>query len=81
MAGISLTSIPAAYAVGVTDAMIEKNADSGVLSWGMGQQGQRYSKLVQINTKTVGKLTPAWSFSFGGEKQRVSSSSQATTHA
>ena len=70
MAGISLTSVPAAYAVGVTDAMIEKNADSGVLSWGMGQQGQRYSKLVQINTKTVGKLTPAWSFSFGGEKQR-----------
>ena len=70
MAGISLTSVPAAFAVGVTDAMIEKNADSGVLSWGMGQQGQRYSKLTQINTKTVGKLTPAWSFSFGGEKQR-----------
>lgn len=28
----------------------------------------RYSPLTQINTKTVGKLTPAWSFSFGGEK-------------
>lgn len=50
--------------------MLEKNADDSVLSWGMGQHGQRYSKLTQINTKTVGKLTPAWSFSFGGEKQR-----------
>lgn len=61
-----------ATAAGVTDAMIEadaKNPDS-VLSWGMGQQGQRFSPLTQINTKSVSRLVPAWSFSFGGEKQR-----------
>lgn len=70
MVGIALTSVSTAQAAGVTDAMIEKNSDKSVLSWGMGQQGQRFSDLKQINTKTVGKLTPAWSFSFGGEKQR-----------
>ncbi|MBB5393135.1 MULTISPECIES: PQQ-dependent methanol/ethanol family dehydrogenase [unclassified Herbaspirillum] len=61
-----------AYAAGVTDAMIAKDATNpgSVLSWGMGTQGQRFSPLTQINTKTVGKLVPAWSFSFGGEKQR-----------
>jgi alcohol dehydrogenase (cytochrome c) len=70
MAGIAFTGASAVHAAGVSDAMLEKNADDSVLSWGMGQHGQRYSKLAQINTKTVGKLTPAWSFSFGGEKQR-----------
>ena len=62
----------AAQAEGVTDAMIVNDAKTpeSVLSWGMGTQGQRYSTLTQINDKTVGKLVPAWSFSFGGEKQR-----------
>jgi alcohol dehydrogenase (cytochrome c) len=36
----------------------------------MGPQGQRFSPLNQINTKSVSRLVPAWSFSFGGEKQR-----------
>ncbi|WP_292933616.1 PQQ-dependent methanol/ethanol family dehydrogenase [Noviherbaspirillum sp.] len=62
----------AVHAAGVTDAMIEAGTKStgDVLTWGMGQQGQRFSPLTQINTKTVRRLTPAWSFSFGGEKQR-----------
>ncbi len=56
----------------VTDKMIENDAKSpgDILSWGIGQQGQRYSPLKQVNTQTVGKLVPVWSFSFGGEKQR-----------
>jgi alcohol dehydrogenase (cytochrome c) len=56
----------------VTDAMIAKDAadTDSVLSWGMGTQGQRYSPLTTINTKNVSKLAPAWSMSFGGEKQR-----------
>ncbi|MBV8271139.1 MAG: PQQ-dependent methanol/ethanol family dehydrogenase [Cupriavidus sp.] len=56
----------------VTDAMIDADAKSAgdVLSWGMGPQGQRYSALARINTKNVSQLVPAWSFSFGGEKQR-----------
>jgi len=48
---------------------MQKNGKD-VLTWGMGQNGQRFSTLTQINTKNVSKLVPAWSFSFGGEKQR-----------
>jgi alcohol dehydrogenase (cytochrome c) len=56
----------------VTDQMIENDARSpgDILSWGLGQQGQRYSPLKQINAGTIARLVPAWSFSFGGEKQR-----------
>jgi len=56
----------------VTDQMIESDAKStdDVLSWGIGTQGQRYSPLKAVNTSNVAKLVPAWSFSFGGEKQR-----------
>jgi alcohol dehydrogenase (cytochrome c) len=57
---------------GVTDTMIEQAAQdaNNVLTVGMGPQGQRYSPLAQINTQTVGRLTPAWVMSLGGEKQR-----------
>ncbi|WP_374407474.1 PQQ-dependent methanol/ethanol family dehydrogenase [Hydrogenophaga sp.] len=56
----------------VTDAMIAKDASSpeNVLTWGMGTQGQRHSDLNDINAKTISKLVPVWSMSFGGEKQR-----------
>lgn len=56
----------------VTDKMIEDDAKTpgDIVSWGIGQQGQRYSPLKQINAQTIGRLVPAWSFSFGGEKQR-----------
>ncbi len=56
----------------VTDKMIEDDAKTpgDIVSWGIGQQGQRYSPLKQINAQTIAKLVPAWSFSFGGEKQR-----------
>src|SRR5471032_3156371 len=52
--------------------MLKNTASStdSVLSFGIGSEGQRYSPLTQVNTKTVAKLVPAWSFSFGGEKQR-----------
>lgn len=68
----SAFAVPEVGGTGVTDAMIanDAKAPNTVLSWGMGTQGQRFSTLTQINTKTVSKLTPAWSFSFGGEKQR-----------
>ena len=56
----------------VTDDMIANAGKDSkeVLTWGVTLDGQRFSPLTQINTKTVGKLVPAWSFSFGGEKQR-----------
>jgi alcohol dehydrogenase (cytochrome c) len=65
-------AIPAVASAAVTDAMIRDDAKStgDVLSWGLGTEGQRYSPLKDINVSNVGKLVPAWSFSFGGEKQR-----------
>ena len=59
-------------AQGVTDAMIANDANTpdNVLSWGMGTQGQRHSSLNNINAKSINKLVPVWSMSFGGEKQR-----------
>ncbi len=70
--GAALLGSTAVLAAGVTDAMIEKDASTGndVLSSGLGTEGQRYSPLKQINAGNVSKLTPAWSMSFGGEKQR-----------
>ena len=73
LVGLGLASLAQAADVGnVTTAMLDSTAKnpSSVLSFGMGTQGQRYSPLTQINDKTVAKLVPAWSFSFGGEKQR-----------
>ena len=69
---LSLASLGATAATPVTDQMIENDAKStgDVLSWGIGQEGQRYSPLKMINTGNVAKLLPMWSFSFGGEKQR-----------
>ena len=56
----------------VTDAMISNDAatPTSVLSWGLGSQGQRHSPLKAINPKTISRLAPVWSMSFGGEKQR-----------
>jgi len=57
---------------GVTDQDILNDAATpgDVLSFGMGTQGQRFSTLNEINANTVKDLVPAWSMSFGGEKQR-----------
>jgi len=71
---LSLLVMMAAAQVGaqVTNDMIAKDAatTNDVLSWGLGTQGQRYSPLTDVNAKSIGKLTPVWSMSFGGEKQR-----------
>ena len=69
---IGLAASASTHAAGVTDQMIEteSSASGNVLSWGGTPQGQRYSPLKQITTANVGKMTPVWAFSFGGEKQR-----------
>lgn len=61
-----------AYGKGVTDADVLNDAATpgDVVTWGMGQQGQRFSALAKVNTSTVKNLVPVWSMSFGGEKQR-----------
>lgn len=69
----SLAILPASYAVaGVSDNDIVNDAKTtgDVVSYGLGTQGQRYSTLKTINSNNVSKLVPAFSYSFGGEKQR-----------
>ncbi|MGH8516166.1 MAG: methanol/ethanol family PQQ-dependent dehydrogenase [Panacagrimonas sp.] len=65
-------SAATASAAGVTDKMISNDATTGddLVTVGLGQSGQRFSPLKQITSDNVGDLVPAWSFSFGGEKQR-----------
>ncbi|MCE1242515.1 PQQ-dependent methanol/ethanol family dehydrogenase [Oryzomicrobium sp.] len=68
----ALLAFGQASAKEVTDVDIVNDAKTtgDVVSFGMGTQGQRYSPLNKVNTKTVKDLVPVWSFSFGGEKQR-----------
>jgi len=70
--GMLLGAATLAQAASVTTTMLDNAArnTSSVLSSGMGSEGQRYSLLKQVNAQNVGRLVPAWSFSFGGEKQR-----------
>lgn len=69
---MALLAVGQVQAKDVTDADILNDAKTpgDVVSFGLGPQGQRYSPLTEINTGTVKDLVPAWSFSFGGEKQR-----------
>jgi alcohol dehydrogenase (cytochrome c) len=69
---LAMAAAMPAHAGDVTDEMILKDAvtPTSVLTYGIGTQGQRYSPLKQINRDTVKGMVPAWSFSFGGEKQR-----------
>ncbi|MBI3150261.1 MAG: PQQ-dependent methanol/ethanol family dehydrogenase [Betaproteobacteria bacterium] len=68
---VSLLAWGSASAV-VSDADILNDARTthDVVTAGLGTQGQRFSPLAKINTKTVKGLVPVWSMSFGGEKQR-----------
>ncbi|MEN9847397.1 MAG: hypothetical protein RL368_137 [Pseudomonadota bacterium] len=68
----ALSSTPTVFAKGVTDADIANDATTtgDVVSYGMGLRAQRHSPLTKINKDTVKHLVPAWSFSFGDEKQR-----------
>lgn len=56
----------------VTDADIlnDDTTVEDVVTYGMGQKGQRYSTLTQINKESIKDMVPVWNFSFGGEKQR-----------
>lgn len=74
------SAFPASAApVSWDDIANDANTTDDVLMYGMGLKGQRFSPLTQINTQTVAGLVPAWSFSFGGEKQR-GQEAQALVH-
>lgn len=70
--GVLATGSMAVAAGTVTEAEILNDANSveDVVSYGMGPHIQRYSPLKQINSDTVKSLAPAWTLSYGAEKQR-----------
>ena len=61
---------PSFNPVTYTEILNDAKSTNDVLTYGLGQQGQRYSTLDQNNKKTIKDLVPVWNFSFGGEKQR-----------
>jgi len=52
------------------DIVNDDKTTGDVLTYGMGMKAQRHSPLKKINKDNVASIVPAWSFSFGGEKQR-----------
>ena len=73
-AALALTLAGSVWAAGAKvtwdDIQNDDKTPGDVLSYGLGLKAQRYSPLTKVNTKNVENLVPAWSFSFGGEKQR-----------
>ncbi|WP_269620961.1 methanol/ethanol family PQQ-dependent dehydrogenase [Zhongshania sp. BJYM1] len=71
-AAVAAMSFSSLLNAGVTDQDILNDAKTtgDIVSYGLGTQGQRYSPLKIVNDKNVQSLSPIWSFSFGGEKQR-----------
>ncbi len=65
-----LTGTAAATPVTWDDIANDDKTPSDVLSYGLGLKAQRFSPLSKINADNAANLVPAWSFSFGGEKQR-----------
>jgi len=72
VSALALFAAHAATASPVTDEDIANDAKTtdDVVTYGIGNQGQRYSPLDKLNTTTVEGLRPVWAFSFGGEKMR-----------
>ncbi len=67
---INKVTSPSYNPVSYTEIANDAKTTNDVLTYGLGQQGQRFSTLEQINKKTIKDLVPVWNFSFGGEKQR-----------
>ena len=57
---------------GVTSEMLINDAKTpgDVLTYGLGPEAHRFSDIKTINKQNIKGMVPAWSFSFGGEKQR-----------
>ncbi|MFP5339293.1 MAG: PQQ-binding-like beta-propeller repeat protein, partial [Gammaproteobacteria bacterium] len=76
---LALAAAAQAKPVSWEDIAKDHLSTENVLQYGMGTNAQRWSPLAQVNESNVFKLTPAWSFSFGDEKQR-GQESQAIVH-
>lgn len=77
--GLALSGSALAKNVSWDDIANDHLTTSNVLQYGMGTNAQRWSPLARVNADNVFKLTPAWSYSFGDEKQR-GQESQALIH-
>lgn len=76
---LALAGTALAGTVSWEDIANDDKTPKDVLMYGMGLKGQRFSALKQVSAKNVADLVPAWSFSFGGEKQR-GQETQAIVH-
>lgn len=68
--GLGMGSTTAMGAVTDEDILNDAKNTNGVVSYGIGLQGQRYSPLNKLTPETVKGLVPAFVLSYGGEKQR-----------
>ena len=69
----------AGKAVSWEDIARDDKSPGDVLTYGLGLKAQRFSPSTKINTRNAADLVPAWTFSFGGEKQR-GQEAQALVH-
>ncbi|SFM63492.1 methanol/ethanol family PQQ-dependent dehydrogenase [Marinobacter zhejiangensis] len=75
----ALTTNALASEVTWEDILNDAETTENVLMYGIGPKAQRYSPMTTVNTTNVERLVPAYSFSFGDEKQR-GQESQALVH-
>lgn len=70
----ALVTLAAPPAMAQSDAALKADAvtPGDILTHGMGYNNQRYSALKQINTKTVSKLVPKWSYSLNNTQSHES---------
>ncbi len=72
-ASAALVSLSAPLHAQSLDALkADATTPGDVLTYGMGYSNQRYSPLKQINTSTVAKLAPAWSYSLNNPQGQES---------
>lgn len=79
VAALAATAPARAGDVTWDDIAQDATTTKDVLMYGMGLEAKRFSPLAQINASNVSNLVPAWSFSFGDEKQR-GQETQALVH-
>ena len=66
----ALTASAGHAAVTDEDIINDQATPGDIVSYGMGPRAQRYSPIDQLNKSNIGRLVPAYAYSFGGEKQR-----------
>ena len=72
-AALALAATPQAFAQSLDDLKNDANTPGDVLTYGMGYDLKRYSKLDQINRDTVNMLVPAWSYSLADNRGQEAS--------